>query len=108
MSPEALDRFLKDLLTRAVAALKPPKSALIGEMIEGLRPDVDETAWEFPGGDELLDAFEAVEGSRQLRKNALRNIGAAVDAAGLASAAVQATGVHGHSEVWRLLLTPHH
>lgn len=94
MAPQRLDQFLREMVKRAFVELESEAEVgaliSIGEVVAGTRrhQDLDEVEWEFPGGDFLLDAVQAVEASSRLSRSALKSLTHAVEAAELAIGAV--------------------
>lgn len=94
IEPSRLDRLLREMVSRALVELEPSvrPSALasIREVVEGTRPSqsVDEVDYEFPGGDWLLEAIQAVEASSRLWRSTVKSLSHALAAAGAAAEAV--------------------
>jgi hypothetical protein len=114
MEPEELDQLLRQMLIRATAEFESERRRLdaIRTALSQPHPQAGLTDpdWDFPGGDQLLDAVEAMETSSRLWPSALKSLAHATEAVALAvGAIVEHRGlVQGlptdRREAWRIVL----
>ncbi len=83
----ALDRLLRDVTLRVSEELKP--SEALRDILSG-RQVFDAAGFEFPGGEELVDAFEYREASTLMARAPLKSISHAIEAVQASVSAVVA------------------
>ena len=92
MTPEQLDELLREMIRRALTEIEGDvrPAASICEVVEGRQrhQEIEESAWDFAGGEWLLEAVQAREASSRLSRNALKSLSHALAAAQAAVAAV--------------------
>lgn len=92
-TPEVASRLLRRLVLRALAELEGQamrdRVAVVETVTRKRSLDgIDESEWDFPGGDYLLEALQAEDASSRLQKATLKSLGNAVEAASLCVGAV--------------------